>query len=383
MASAPEKASSAPRGAKLNEILSRGKLIAQQKKACAEAEARGEVYDYPLDTLLLHDGSCDLTLQDLMNNQQISKTKAIKVMKKFRAEAESAAKEAEASSLKGGAVLPEAAASKKSPKSRGSSEASQALALQPDDAAKVETKKGNAKEMKLDIAKPSKKTKKTDDAADDEGKLEGKPVKKSKASPLDACEDGCEKAAPKVKKSRASIDEDGTVMEKNPPAEEKPKKKKKMSDGENPTRKRKTSDEADLAATLPDTLVDPVADEGLVSSGAEKKKKEKKDKNKAIIANRQEIQDLIDEIEEQIDEVAPKVSRRTRGKTTPAEASAPGDQKPARPEGAVAHREDPPKPTRACSQDRQPDPTESQLESQGRTWTLACSPTPGKYFPSL
>ena len=364
MASAPGSASSTPHRATLNEVLSRGKLIAQQKKAQAEAEAAGEVYDFPLDTLLLHDGTCDLTLQDLMNNEKISKAKAVKVMKKFRKDAEINAKKTEAGSLKGGAVLPEAVPSK-------SAAASDAMALQSEENDKKK-KKG---ELKLDIAKPTKKKKPEEDVDE----MDIQPKKKSKQ----VLEEESTKRLSKVTKCKAPPEEDDNEKSKQPAKE----KQTKPPDADKPSQKRKQAAQVDdPTADMPETLPDTVVDEAMGDASAESGKKKKKDEKR----RRQALQEMIDEIENQMaapsePELAkeagePEVARRVRCKTPPA-ASAAADKKEkkakkeAKLKSAEAAGEASPKTPaakRACSQDRQPDPTESQLDSQGRTWTLAC-----------
>ena len=54
----------------LNALLARGKEVQRQRKKAAASSSSGHsTGDYPLDTLLLLDGSCDITLEGLMTQR--------------------------------------------------------------------------------------------------------------------------------------------------------------------------------------------------------------------------------------------------------------------------------------------------------------------------
>ena len=85
---------------KLADVFKRGNALRKLRSA-----AKGASEDYSEDTLLLEDGSCDITLGALMASEGLDKKQAVKVMLQFREES-SASKPAKTPSNKGWTLPP-------------------------------------------------------------------------------------------------------------------------------------------------------------------------------------------------------------------------------------------------------------------------------------
>ena len=77
---------------KLNEILARGMAVNRLHKARRDSLKKAGKDDdqYDLDVKLLEDGSCEMTLRELMEAENLSLPQAIQVMEKFRSDASGA-----------------------------------------------------------------------------------------------------------------------------------------------------------------------------------------------------------------------------------------------------------------------------------------------------
>ena len=102
----------------VNAALARGKALQKLK-----ADLKKPKPEYSESTLLLEDGSCDLTLGDVMQREGMSLQEAVKVMMAFRAEANGGS-EAPVHPKAAGSFLPEW--KKKSPSSRAATSSQKA-----------------------------------------------------------------------------------------------------------------------------------------------------------------------------------------------------------------------------------------------------------------
>ena len=398
---APSSTSSKAPGSGINAVLSRGKAILAEKKARAEKAAAGEDYDWPLTTLLLEDGSCDLTLGDLMESERLSKSKAVKVLLRFRQEAEEAASAADAANPKSGAFLPQMAKKPKPASKPGLASLPAAATASKPPSNTAETGE-DGKSSKQGSVKNKRKAQEEEDTAK-EAEPTAEKRKKNKNKPEDGgdvCLGAASSPAAKECKggSKKRIKEQDAVeaaVASKPgdaTAEPVPEKKKKKGESAGKTDQEMSKD---MANDVDETLVDPVVEEILaldVGAGAakckdgekkqmNKEKAEKKERKRKEKENRRELKELIAEIEEQVSKPEPvdaDVPRRVSSKRADsrsgpnAEASMPTKPQTSSqgPEESVVPA--PVTPSRASSEDRQPDPTESELDSQRRAWLLAC-----------
>ena len=389
---AGEPSAKAP-GSGINAVLARGKALLNEKRERAE---KGEQYDWPLTALLLEDGSCDLTLGDLMESEGLSKAKAVKVLLRFRQEAQTAASAADSAHLKSGGFLPPMSSKPKPglgalPGSASTGTPSSNLAEACKDAEACSSKASKAGSLKS----KRKAREEEEDVAKEEVEPTMEKTKKSKKKPEDDVDAGSRALSSAASKKRSKEPQEPGEAEAAAAENTTNKKKKKKGDTipevlPEPETSRRTvrwKDQLDAANDVEDTLVDPVLPEildvdvgegGSESKDSEKQqrkkekmeKKEKKDKKRELKASRREMQELIAEIEEQVNQPEPAViPRRVSQKRAPgAESSKPC----AKSTTASEDPEEPVTPNRAVSEDRQPDPTESELDSQHRAWLLAC-----------
>ena len=398
-ASKPVDAASSPVGGGLNQVLARGKLLARIRKEKSEAEKSGEVYDYPPETPLLEDGSSDMTLGDLMAAEQLSKKKAVKVMMKFRAEAEATAKAEAASNPKALACLPEDAA----PASSSSKPAPKPKPLKIADGTKTSSKKSEERDEQGVVA--SKKH--VPNKEKEEQPSTGKKAMTKAARQDDAEATACEKNVgdnPGTSKGRKRNHEPANNEQAAAAATE----------AADHTQKKKKTKEASAPIEVPDTQIDAAVNEQEgtdEAAQAKKNKKRERDGNDARMEKSKEKKEKKDkrkharEVQEMIDEIDAQMSAPEAEPTLEAMASVAGLPR-APPSTRVTSKRAPPPPcppatneapmteqprnsaaqeaasstaedhhafsglSRASSEDRQPDPTESELDTQHGTWSF-------------
>ena len=393
MAPNASKAAGSPPGEGVNQVLARGKLLARIRKEKAAAEERGETYQYPAETPLLEDGSSDMTLGDLMSQEGISLKKAVKVMLKFRSDAATAAKAAGDLNPKAAACLPEDVC--------------------PSASSKPAAKPKPSSQLKIAAGKKVAQAEKGDAVPNEELEVEPATAKKarSKAAPLDADasgkpDPGTSGKSKKAKRAHEPTDHQQAKATAEATAEATSEATAEAtaeagSEQKKPKKQKANEPTEDAQDTLVDTAVDepPCAaaspkktkkkrERETVPEKADKsKKKEKKEKKDQIPTRDEELLEMIQEIEQQVTESEPtlealvsladvKPATRVSSKRPPMSASAPPKPSTAEPE-----RQEPGPSTaeasglsskllRASSQDRQPDPTESDLDTQHKAWSL-------------
>ena len=130
---------------KLKEILARGNVVRKTEKELAEKRKNGK---FRKDEPLLLDGSCDLTLGELMAQEDLSYADAVSVMMELRQEPQHKPPD---NSPKGGKLtLPPSKPSKSKP----SSSSSQRPAPEPEPAPSSGVKRGRKAEVEAETAKP-------------------------------------------------------------------------------------------------------------------------------------------------------------------------------------------------------------------------------------
>ena len=381
-ASKPAGSASSPAGGGLNQVLARGKLLARIRKEKSEADERGEVYDYPPETPLLEDGTSDMTLGDLMATEKLSKKKAVKVMMKFRAEANASAKAEAASNPKALACLPEDAA----PPSSSSKAVPKPKPL------KIASKKSEERDEQGGLAGSGlDKASGNKHVPNKEQEEETSRGKKAKTKAAQACEEDVGNDLGKSK---------GRKRDHEPANNEQAAAAAEAADH---TKKKKMTNEASAPIEVPDTQIDAAVDEQEgtdEATAAKKNKKRERDGNDAMAEKSKEKKEKKEkrkharQVQEMIEEIETQMSAPEAEPTLEAMASVAGLPRalpstrvtskppcpPATNEAPTTAAQEAASPTtedheatsgliRTSSEDRQPDPTESELDTQHRTWS--------------
>ena len=223
----------------LKQVLAKGKMLHELAK-----EERGKPLS--LDTKLLLDGSCNMTLGSLMSAEGLSYEQAVEVMHRFRSEAAPAPAEASSSHPKAGGYLPEfKSASPNGPKSEdaksdsavkrtaggglfiksasdaGSKAASGTAAVADGSDAKKRKKEGSGKDEAKELAQES-----LGEGREPEVVTQEAQGAKTKKRTVQEQEEDPEPAS-KPKKLKKKTDK---AEEPEAPVEEEPKKSKKKTD---------------------------------------------------------------------------------------------------------------------------------------------------------
>ncbi|CAE7199851.1 unnamed protein product [Symbiodinium sp. CCMP2456] len=276
---------------KLADVFKRGNALRKLRSAARDASE-----DFSEDTLLLEDGSCDITLGSLMESEGLSKKEAIKVMLQFRLD--SGGEEKKPASNKGWTLPPASKPAKKSkePEAKDCYEA-KALSLMPS-----KTKDGK---KTSEVEDPPEEDSNNSNKAATETKATAKMKRKELSVHMDEANQGrnSSEAPDKKKKKMAeeTLDDPDSSTTKNPEV---------VEEAENPETKNQKKPEAVEEAKIPKTRMKKktcVVEEAKDPKTSKKKKTEAVEEAKDPKTSKKKKTEAVEEAKN------PKTNKKKKG----------------------------------------------------------------------